>query len=188
MSKEDKSLGEFLSAFDEKKRKETQRAALEIQLIDRKRKALEPVRKFLQRFNELGLVVPDSEAGSPGVPSNSTKRFAVYEGESSPSWAPGVSLYFDHPAQVEISIPNDSDIEKHGAVVIRVVSAHRDKNMLQQKFLNIAAAKDALARFLGKTAISIETDPRKARAASKPSEAMLSSAPKEPPALDKDSD
>lgn len=181
MSKEDKSLGEFLNAFDERKRKETQRANLELQLIEKKRKALEPIRKFLQRFNELGLVVPDAEAGGPGVALDSTKRFAVYEGESSPSWAPGVSLFFDHPAQVEISIPNDSDIEKHGAVVIRVVSAHRDKNMLQQKFGNIAAAKDALARFLGKTAISIETDPRRARSTSKPDDSVLASAPKEPP-------
>lgn len=185
MSKEDKALGEFLNAFDERKRKETQKAALEIAVIEKKRKVLEPIRGFLQRFNELGLVVPDSESGNPGVPLGLTKKFTVYEGESSPTWAPGVSVFFDHPAQVEISVPNDSDIARHGAVVIRSVTSHKDKAMLHQKFATVGAAKDALARFLGKTAISIETDPRrrpKPVSMDKPDEALLSSAPKEPPA------
>ena len=182
MGTEDKALTEFLQAFDERKRKETGRAKLEIMAVDRKRKVLNPLRDFLQKFVDLGLVVPDSGVGSPGVAPNATKSFSFYENESSPTWAPGVSLYFDHPAEVEISIPNDPDIEKLGSVVIRSVTSHKDRIMLHQKFTTVAQAKDALAKFLGKNAVSIENDPRKRKQAlGKPDDTILRSAPNEPP-------
>jgi hypothetical protein len=183
MASEDKSLSEFLQAFDERKRKENGRAQMEIQAIERKRKVLNPLRGFLQKFVDLGLVVPDSGVGNPGVAGGAVKPFTFYEAESSPTWAPGVSLYFDHPAEVEISIPNDSDKEKHGVVVIRSVTSHKDRMMLHQKFLSIDHAKDALAKFLGKNAVAIENDPRKKRVQSppKPDESVLKNIPKEPP-------
>lgn len=183
MASEDKALTEFLQAFDERKRKESGRAQLEVQAVERKRKALEPVRSFLQKFVELGLVVPDSGIGNPGVGANATKPFAFYEGEASPSWGPGVSLYFDHPAEVEIAIPNESDKPKQGGMVIRSVTSHKDRMMLHQKFETVQQAKDALAKFLGKNAVAIQNDPRQRRAlAGKPSDAVLRAAPVEPPA------
>lgn len=183
MASEDRALTEFLQAFDERKRKESGRAQLEVQAIERKRKALAPLRAFLQKFVDLGLVVPDSGVGNPGVAPNATMSFTFYESEASPSWAPGVSLYFDHPAEVEISIPNDSEKEKHGVVVIRSVTSHKDRMMLHQKFNTAELAMDALAKFLGKNAISIENDPRKRRAmqSSRVDESMLKGAPQEPP-------
>ena len=179
---EDKSLAEFLQAFDERKRKENSRAQMELQAIERKRKALAPLRDLLQKFVDLGLVVPDSGIGEAGVAPNAQKSFSFYETESSPSWAPGVSLYFDHPAEVEIAIPNDSQREKDGVVVIRSVTNHRDRLMLHQTFRTVEKAKDALAKFLGKNAISIANDPRSRKAAlAKPSAATLKGAPHEPP-------
>jgi hypothetical protein len=183
MATEDKALAEFLLAFDERKRKETGRAQMEVQAVERKRKTLSPLRAFLQKFVELGLVVPDSRVGTaPGVSTNATMSFSFYESESSPSWSPGVSLYFDHPAEVEISIPNDADRPKNGMVVIRSVTSHKDRNVLHQKFETVEQAKDALAKFLGKSAVAIENDPRKRRATSKPDEVVLRGAPNEPPA------
>lgn len=161
MSKDDKALNFFLAAFDERKRKESARANMEQQIIDKKRKVLAPIKAFLVRFNDLGLIVPDAEIGNPGISLHSTRRFNAYEMESSPSWAPGISLCFDHPAPVEIAVPNEADVERMGVVVMKCASSHRDKNILEQKHLSVEGAKDALARFLGKTAISIETDPRK---------------------------
>lgn len=184
MATEDKALSEFLQAFDERKRKESGRAQMEIQAVERKRKALAPLRNFLQKFVELGLVVPDSRVGTtPGVAPNSTMLFSFYESEASPSWAPGVSLYFDHPAEVEVSVPNEVDRAKQGMVVIRSVTSHKDRMMLHQKFETVEQAKDALAKFLGKNAVAIENDPRKRRpVASRPDDAVLRSAPQEPPA------
>lgn len=183
MASEDKSLSEFLQAFDERKRKENGRAQMEVQAIERKRKSLHPLRVFLQKFVDLGLIVPDSGIGNPGVSMGATKPFTFFESESSPTWAPGVSLYFDHPAEVEISIPNESDKEKQGVVVIRSVTSHKDRIMLHQKFTSIEHAKDALAKFLGKNAVAIENDPRKKRVQmnGRADEGVLKNAPTEPP-------
>lgn len=179
---EDKSLTEFLQAFDERKRKENSRAQMQIQVIERKRKTLAPLRDFLQKFVDLGLIVAHSGVGEPGISAYAQKSFTFYETESSPSWAPGVSLYFDHPAEVEIAISNDSQQEKDGLVVIRSVTNHRDRLMLHQTFRTVDQAKDALAKFLGKNAISIENDPRARKAAlTKPTMAVMKSAPHEPP-------
>lgn len=184
MATEDKALSEFLQAFDERKRKESGRAQMEVQAVERKRKSLSPLRTFLQKFVELGLVVQDSRIGTaPGVAPNATVLFSFYESESSPSWAPGVSLYFDHPAEVEISVPNDPDRAKNGMVVIRSVTSHKDRMMLHQKFDTVEQAKDALAKFLGKNAVAIENDPRRRKpSAHKADDGVLRSAPNQPPA------
>lgn len=183
MATEDKALSEFLQAFDERKRKESGRAQMEVQAVERKRKALAPLRFFLQKFVELGLIVPDSRVGTtPGVAPNATMLFSFYESEASPYWAPGVSLFFDHPAEVEISVVNEHDRVKLGMVVIRSVTSHKDRLMLHQKFETVEQAKDALAKFLGKNAVAIENDPRRRKLApARPDEAVLRSAPQEPP-------
>ena len=185
---EDKALDEFLQAFDDRKRKENKRAHLEVQLIERKRRELASIRKLLQRCVDMGLIVSDSRIGEPRFAPNATQNFAYYEGESSPTWGPGISLYFDHPAQVEIAIPNECDQVKHGRVVIRSVTHHKDVMMLHQIFTEPELAKEALAKFLGKNAISINRDPRIALSASRNNPVptiggtgVLSSAPKELP-------
>lgn len=161
MATQDKSLNEFLQAYDERKKKASGRAQIEQQLVERKRKALAPIRSFMQKFVDLGLVVSDSRAGTQGVELSSTKPFVFYEKESSPTWAPGMALFFDHPTEVEIAIPNEGDRERLGAIVIRSVSSHKDDAILHQKFTTLDMGKAALAKFLGKNAVSIQNDPRK---------------------------
>lgn len=177
----DRALSEFLQAFDDKKRKETHRATHELKQIDRKRQQLTPIRELLQQFVEMGLVIASSKQSLPGAEPSSTQKFKFYEGESSPAWGPGVSLFFDHPIEVEIAIPNDLDLAKMGAVVISCVTTHRDKAMLERKFNTIEAAKDVLARFLGKNAISIEHDPRRVQRAERVDAHALDGAPNQPP-------
>lgn len=160
-NKEDRALGEFLHAFEEKQKKENQRVSVEMRQIERKGRQLQPIKELLEKFTELGLIVSDSKIGMGGVPLNSTKTFSFYEAPSSPAWAPGVSLFFDHPAEVEIAIPNDIDVEKSGIVIIRTVSLHKDRILFDKKFTTIDMAKDTLARFLGKNAIAITNNPRK---------------------------
>lgn len=179
---EDKSLQEFLSAFDDRKKKESHRAQHERRKIEQKRELLKPIRNFLQHFVTMGLVIQDARAGDPGISPDAQQKFAFYEAESSPTWGPGISLYFDHPAEVEIAIPNDSQIPEYGPVVIRSVTNHKDRNMLHQKFHSVDAAKDAVARFLGKNALAIENDPRKRVSVSKtPDASVLENSPKGPP-------
>ncbi len=153
---EDKAFQEFLHAFEGRRQKELQKAQYELRQIKRKKVLLLPIKELLQKFVDMSLEVSHTNAGTHNLPLSETTLFSFYEGASSPSWGPGVSLFFDHPAEIEIAIPNPSDIEELGAVVIRVVSAHKDKNFLEKKHLSVEAAKDVIARFLGQNAIAIK--------------------------------
>ena len=81
-----------------------------------------------------------------------------YEKESSPTWSPGVSLCFDHPAEIEIAVPNDRDGD--GVVIIRVASPHKDELLLNRRFDSMEMACKALAKFIGNNTESLENDPR----------------------------
>lgn len=179
----DRALNEFLNEFDNKKRRQQQRAAIDEQSIAKKRASLEPIRRLLSKFTEFGIIVSDADRGARGVPADATKQFSYYEGESSPSWYPGVSLFFDHPVPAEIAIPNEHDQAKEGVVVIRLANNHKDQNMLLQRFANLEVAAEVLAKFLGKNALGMAHDPRSSRPRPKRVDAsVLSSAPAEAPA------
>lgn len=183
---EDKALGDFFSMFDQKVQSEERRATFDERIIASKKEKLEPVAKFLRRLTAMGLTVRDSDAGIGGIPLASTKKFEFYEAASSPSWAPGVSLFFDHPIQAEIAVPNDMDVEKMGAVVVGIGSRHPDAGMLQQKFKTVEALKETLAKFMAKNTLSIERDPRRTppsqpRISQEEAKARLAKASEEPP-------
>lgn len=181
---EDKALKEFLQAFEDRKKKEAQRVSVEMRQVERKRRILAPIKELLDKFVDLGLVVSDARIGAPNVPLNTTQVFSFYEGVSSPAWSPGVSLFLDHPAEIEIAIPNDIDADKMGVVCIRMVSMHKDRQMLEKKFTTVESAKDAIARFLGKNALAIKKDPRK-KSSDTTDNVVLEKAPNEPPEPDK---
>src|SRR5476651_1775368 len=171
----DKAFQDFLAAFDEKTRQKSTRETREEQVARKKRDMLEPIALLLERLSRLGLVVEDarSAARQPGFAQGVEARFTVEEGPSAPSWAPGVSLFIDHPAAIEIAIPNESDAFEKGPVVITCATQHPDRGMLVKKHLSVHAAAEALARFLAKNTLRIKNDPRspEARAAASASRA-----------------
>jgi hypothetical protein len=140
-------------AGQEKKLASGRKAASEISSI--KSQKLVPLRKLLLRFVDRGIVVSHCERDSVAS-RRPAQAFLVYENESSPRFLPGVSIYFDHPAQVEIAIPNDSDIGTLGEVVICCATPHPDSPMLQGPFRSMRDAALALADFLARNTISID--------------------------------
>lgn len=127
-----------------------------------KKKKIEIIEKFLQKFVDLEVIVNHKDQYTKNTSSLSSiepQKFKFYLVDSSKTWSPGISIFFDHPCEVEIAIPNKPIDE--GVVVIKVASHHPDSYMLEQKFNNFEGACKALARFLSKNTVKISKDPRK---------------------------
>lgn len=159
MDKKTDPLEVFFKAFDEKERKKQEKENFLQKILKTKREKLDPIKQFLREFEKIHVKVRNSDNGTPGVGLQVAQRFTVYEKESSSSWSPGVSIYFDHPLKVEIAVPNDS---KQGLFVINTVT---DDPIWTQKFKsrifkNADEVKQILAVFMAEMALSIDNDPR----------------------------
>lgn len=155
------ALAAFESAMEEQRRRQKRRKTTDERILARKAEQLLPFRKLLKRFDEMRLVVHNS--GRYVRPQTTetfpSQAFRVFEDESSESWAPGISLFFDHPARVEVAIPNERDQEVLGVVVMRSASEHPDRDMLQGPFRSPDDALMALSNFLARSTVRIDAPP-----------------------------
>ena len=118
--------------------------------------------EFLQKFVDLEIVVNNRDQytkNTSGFDGLEPQKFNFYLVDSSKTWSPGISIFFDHPCEVEIAIPNK--VEDDGVVIIKVSSHHPDAYLLEQKFNSFESACKALARFLSKCTVKIGKDSRK---------------------------
>lgn len=88
------------------------------QIIAEKDKILQPIRHLLKRFVDLGVWVYDKNKFERTLPKSDGDKlppqlFATYEDPSSPRWRPGYSLYIEHPAEIEIAVPDAKDRDKN---------------------------------------------------------------------------
>lgn len=146
---------EFLRTIQAQESEARRRAHLAEQERDRKSELLIPVRQFLLELVKIGVVVTHSSkyegrASEPPVP------LEPYENESSPRWSPGISIFLDHPAAIEISIPNH---EAEGVVQIHVSSKHPRTELLRGPFDSMEEACRALSRFLALDTTRVERPP-----------------------------
>lgn len=154
----DEIMSSYLSEVTEKEKKKVQTSQEDRAIAAKKRKILEPVRVFLQKFVDLEVTVNHRDQYTKN--SNTfpdPQKFSFEEIDSSKSWAPGISILINHPAEIEIAVPNHP--AEDGLVIIKVATHHPDAYILEQKFNNVESACKALARFLGKCTISIGKDP-----------------------------
>lgn len=139
-------LKAFFKEHDKTREIEEQKARQRERLVIEKQKMLTPVKAFLRGLTTLGVQLKNG------------RSFQFYERESSPSWQPGFSLFFDHPSPVEIAIPNNA--KRDGKIVIRVASVDPDSFLLEKKFDTVEEGMEVLAAYLGKHCTSLEIDPR----------------------------
>lgn len=154
----DEIMSSYLSEVTEKEKKKIQTSQEDRAIAAKKRKILEPVRSFLQKFVDLEVTVNHREQYTKN--SNTfpePQKFSFEEVDSSKSWTPGVSILINHPAEIEIAVPNHPSLD--GLVIIKVATHHPDAYILEQKFNNVESACKALAKFLGKCTLSIGKDP-----------------------------
>jgi len=142
----------FMEQIREREHAKKVRERTEKEIIQQKSKVLVPIRKLLKRFQDMGIIVKNAETFSKelSLVNREPILFRVYEDPSSKSWAPGTSIFFDHPAIVEIAVPNDSQKSEHGVVVIHCSSDHPLKYLLNGPFRSVDGACEALANFLAK--------------------------------------
>lgn len=139
-------LKAFFKEHDKTREIEEQKARQRERLVVEKQKMLAPVKAFLRGLTTLGVQLRNG------------RTFQFYEKESSPSWQPGFSLFFDHPSPVEIAIPNN--FKRDGKIVIRVASIDPDANLLEKHFDSVKDGMEVLASYLGKHSSALEIDPR----------------------------
>ena len=154
----DEIMSSYLSEVTEKEKKKVQTSQEDRAIAHKKRKILEPIRVFLQKFVDLEVTVNHRDQYTKNVNQfPEPQKFSFEEVDSSKSWSPGVSILLNHPAEVEIAVPNRTSEE--GLIVIKVATHHPDAYILEQKFPNVESACHALAKFLGKCTVSIGKDP-----------------------------
>jgi hypothetical protein len=152
----------YLKEYTEKEKKKIIHSQEERLIAAQKKKKLAIMEEFLQKFVDLEVIVNHRDQytkNSTSFEAMEPQKFKFYLVDSSKTWSPGISIFFDHPCEVEIAIPNK--VEEEGVVVIKVASHHPDAYILEQKFHSFDAACKALARFLSKCTVRIGKDPRK---------------------------
>lgn len=154
----DEIMSSYLSEVTEKEKKKVQTSQEDRAIAAKKRKILEPVRAFLQKFVDLEVTVYHRDQYTKNTNTfPEPQKFSFEEIDSSKIWSPGVSILINHPAEIEIAVPNHP--AEDGLVIIKVATHHPDAYILEQKFNNVESACKALAKFLGKGTISIGKNP-----------------------------
>ena len=166
---------DFLKAFEEKKEKEILISQEEKTIVLNKYNKIQPIKEFLQKFVDANVYVShkDNFDSVMLLQKPEPQKFFFYEKDSSASWAPGVSLCFDHPAEVEIAVPNDP---AEGIVVIHAASKHPFNYLLQKQFIDIVSACHALAGFISRNTVSVG----KIEGSKQSSQSILDRVPEEP--------
>lgn len=159
MNLDDIFLKSYINEFSEREQKKASHSIEDRKIAEIKYKKLAIIEEFLQKFVDIGLLVTHKDQFSKntiGIEDINAQPFEFYQADSSKSWAPGISILFDHPCEVEIAIPNKAE---QGVVIIKVASHHPYAYILEQKFNNFENACEALARFLSKCTVRITKDP-----------------------------
>jgi hypothetical protein len=162
MDIDDLFIKAYLNDVSEKERKKILLSQEDRVIAKQKKDKLDFIAKFLQKFVDLEVYVNHSDQYTKNTRTMDgiePQKFSFYYVDSSKTWAPGISIWLDHPAIIEIAIPNKP--QEDGIVVIKVASHHPDSYLLEQHFTNYASACEALGRFLGKCTTSIGKDPTK---------------------------
>lgn len=161
MNLDDIFFKSYLQEFSEKEKKKILTSQEDRIIANRKKIQLVPIGDFLQRFVDLEVTVNHCGQYTKNAKSSTVvepQKFNFYWVDSSKSWSPGVSIFFDHPAEVEIAVPNN---ENDGVVIIKVASHHPDAYILEQHFSSQENACIALGKFLGRCTVSIGKNPSK---------------------------
>lgn len=151
-------LQEFLDKVDDKQKTQNIELVHQERAIARKNSHLIPLRQFLHGLAQCGVHVPHGAMHDPMAMTRhlNPQPFSVQEGESSPIWKPGISLYIDHPATIEIAISNPDREQADGLVVISCPDYHPKRHLLHGPFWNVDDAIMALSQFLVETTVRVD--------------------------------
>lgn len=151
----------FLNDFNDKEQRKIQSSKEDRIITEEKKEKLTIITNFLDKFIDLGVYVNHREKYTKNTVTLDgivPQKFTYYFTDSSKTFAPGVSIWFDHPATVEIAIPNNEELD--GVVAINIASYNDFSYLLNSKFTTYESFCEALGRFIGKCTTSVEKDPK----------------------------
>lgn len=152
-----KALDRFNHLVDEMEQESTRKHQMDQQIGEAKALQLMPVRMLLKSLVDMGLLVRNSAYNNPDA---APQPLVMNEEPSSPSYAPGKSLRLDHPAVLEIAIPNKPDIDRYGEVVINCAQKHPHSHLFETPFRSVDAACEALAEFIALNTVARKSKPQ----------------------------
>ena len=156
------AVEEFLERFHSRERLAGRQRHNREKTISAKSEMLIPMRKMLKHLVDAQVYVTHHamhEQGHTARNITAPQQLLVYESESSPRWQPGESLFLDHPARIEIAIPNTHQRQHEGVVVVACSTPHPHDYLLRGPFVTMEEACVALARFLSESTVRIDSDP-----------------------------
>lgn len=145
----------FLNEFNEQEKKKKSLSQDDQLIISTKKPTIDLIAKFLQKFVDANIVVNHKDLYTKNTFTNQhalPQKFNFSYIDSSKKWEPGISIYFLHPAEIEIAIPNKDD---EGIAVIKVITEHPDSYLLEHKHLSIESVCESLAKFLSRCTTSV---------------------------------
>ncbi len=156
----DKAFNNFINQAEILRKKEETTAKINEGIILEKDKILQPIRDLLKRFVDLGVWVYDKNKFERVLPKSDGDKlpprlFATYEDPSSPRWLPGYSLYIEHPADIEIAVPDVKDREKFGLIVISCKENPHSGILDNRIFRDVDSACMAISEFLSKNLVKV---------------------------------
>lgn len=145
----------FLKNLNEDDLKKKREQAIDREIILKKRERLSPVINFLKKFVNIGLEVRHKDTYSLLYTSKNFMDAVDFKYDlnySSKKLSPGVSIYIENPASIEIGVIfNDtSDV-----FVVNVSSQHPDAGMFANHFHSVDSLCKTLALFLKKNVVSV---------------------------------
>jgi len=140
----------FRSLLEERNREKDRQKIADIEISQKKDEELIPVRQLLKQMVDMNILVSNSArfAGGTKGPDIAPKSFRGSKNKPAPPYLPGNSLYIDHPANLEIAVPNQLDKDTKGVVVIHCSTEHPKKYLLNGPFHTMQEACLALAEFI----------------------------------------
>lgn len=153
------SFDKFRQILEDRKNENESNQNIDNDTRQKKHKLLIPVRQLLKKIQDLNIMVDNATKYSHGSTKTNLEPvlFVVKERETTtPTLAPGKAIHFEHPADIEIAIPNEQDYPLLGVIKINCSTDHPDRLMLTQKFNSIDEACDVLAEFLAKNVASLK--------------------------------
>ena len=156
----DKAFNNFINQAEILRKKEETTAKINESIILEKDKILQPIRDLLKRFVDLGVWVYDKNKFERVLPKSDGDKlppqlFATYEDPSSPRWLPGYSLYIEHPAEIEIAVPDEKKKEKFGLIVISCKENPHSGILDNRIFRDVDSACMAISEFLSKNLVPV---------------------------------
>lgn len=148
----------FLEGFNHRMSKGERESARQTRIINEKNNLLIPFRMMLKRLMDAGVVVTNHAQHEYGIQQKAfaPQELRVWEGESSPHFQPGGSLYLDDPAHLEIAISNPVNEKEEGLFIIKCVTPHPSEHLLRGPFNSAEEACRALANFLSGSTVRID--------------------------------